>query len=218
MTLLRIMSRKRVGCRHFSVTILLSIAVSLSLGLITPAIAQDECQDTGRVANGGAEWYFPGYGETAASFSGRSQFHIKECKGNQPVKGWVYNNNTDSDEWILVSIAVEGGATKVVYGRWWTLAVDGTVAFIDGDAAWVLGQIIDSNNQSLVGSWAYGAALDGGTPGRNGDVLFLVTKSQIPELENYLFASILYNQGILQNQILPFWAPLVKGNIQITGE
>jgi hypothetical protein len=224
MTLSHIRNRNRVGYRYLFVTILLSSAITLSLSLITPSVAQAECDGTGRVANGGTKWYYPGLG--GPPVSGYGQFHMKECKNGQPAKGRLFNVTTEIggeavDEWDLVSLSVEGGAMKIVNSAdfelteddgWWTVDVDGNRVDIHGDVAWVLGQIIDSSDELRIGKWLLGAALDGGTPGKNGDVLFIwpIQYDTIDEVIDLY--ELVISTG---SQPFPFWAPLVKGNVQI---
>ena len=204
-------SRKRIACKHLVPMLLLSFLLTLSFALITASIgvAQDECMDTGRVANGGTEWYFPGF-DTFPAVSGRSEFHMQECHHDQLAKGWVYVLTSDSGDWFVVSTSVEGGAVKIVYSdSWWALDEYGNNVQVAGEAAWGVGQIIDASDSSIVGMWGVLAAFDGGTPGRNGDILFQITPLPQPVAQSF------YDMGINGIQVYPFWALVVKGNVVV---
>lgn len=185
--------------------------LTLSLTLITSslAVAQDECMDAGRVANGGTKWYFPGY-ENIPGTSGLSVFHMKECKHNQSAKGWVFVLNSDDGSWFVVSTSVEGGAVKIIHSdSWWSIDEDGNSIWVAGEAAWAVGQITHASDSSIVGMWGVLAAFDGGTPGRNGDILFQITPLPLP------VAQYLYSMGVNGIQEFPFWALVVRGNVVI---
>jgi len=121
MALLNFRDRNRLGRKHLVIILLLSFGLALSISFIatTPGAAQDECTDTGRVANGGLDWYFPGYplvdGTFLSPMSGQSRFHIQECHHNQLAKGWGYISTETDGSWLLFSLSVEGGAMKVVH-------------------------------------------------------------------------------------------------------
>lgn len=211
MTLRNDKNGDRIDCKHLAVMLLLSFGLVLSFSLITaaPGLAQDGC--TGGVANGAGEWYFPGsFGLPA--FYGRAVFHLKECYHNQPAKGWLYNSY-ESGLWTLYSVS----AVKIVFDTWDVFMMDGSVEEVEGKAAWVLCQVVATNDPIFeVGMWAYGAALDAGTPGRNGDMLFVLTEEEywVDQLGPD-FASYYYDLGIGGFQLFPFWAIVVRGNVRV---
>jgi len=92
---------------------------------------------------------------------------------------------------------------------WRVLDESGVEYNAEGEAAWMKAEIIDASDPAIVGQWVAGAVFDGGTPGKNGDLVF-----QVSPVDSGI-ADLFYDYGIMGIQLYPFWAPVVKGNLVV---
>ena len=99
----------------------------------------------------------------------------------------------------------------------WILVRTVDVTIVRDNEAWVMNEIVASSNHVLapVGTLNVVGWLDGGTPGRNGDMIFST-------LDPYVFfdgmnAQLIYDSLILGDPPFddPWLSPVTKGNVVV---
>lgn len=184
-----------------TIRIVLALVLVLSICFATavPATADDD--NDGRVAsfaNGAGECTYEGTGNPDdfpwnLDWHGSFRFHVQEAHHGQPAKGWCYS------VWIQDDLPYS----------MWILERLVDVSIVRGNETWMMYEIVASSEPSYVGTIRIAGALDGGTPGQNGDMIFsaLYPYDFFPGMT----AEEVYQLGI--DGYLPWLAQVTKGNI-----
>lgn len=134
------------------------------------------------VSAGPAEKATGDVGYEAAGLDRHISFNAHEARGDRPAKGQL--QYTDA---IDRSYHVEITHVNVV-----------------GDMAYFAGEVVEASNPTWVGNWISFAVLDGGTPGRNGDIVWGIFTDQATAISN------------VENEVTPGSAyEVLRGNLVV---
>jgi hypothetical protein len=195
---------KRLSRKSLAQTLLLSfgIALSFSLVLTVPAVAQDAYPKG--IASGGGVWEMLGPGFTA---TGVTSFSIRANFPGNASGGFVYVKGVGSSGPISYRIAIEPETAVILNGEWNVWPAPDEPPTVEGDAMWAIGQVVAAEGPNLlVGHWVLVGAYDGAESDYGTDYLLVFN------LVDQVAAEAAYAELLSGNQLFPLWVFLAQGN------